>query len=43
MGNENYPWIAGSPNWDALREDARFKAIIADLKEKWERLNEPEP
>jgi tetratricopeptide (TPR) repeat protein len=38
MGNENYPWISGSPNWNALRDDPRFKAILATLKKKWEEL-----
>ena len=42
MGNENYPWISGSPNWEALRDDQRFKEILEDLKARWERLSEPE-
>jgi serine/threonine protein kinase len=41
MGNENYPWISSSPNWEALRDDARFKAIVEDLKSRWEKLSEP--
>jgi serine/threonine-protein kinase len=41
MGNENYPWIAGSPNWEALRDDQRFKDILEDLKARWEKLSEP--
>ncbi len=38
MGNENYPWISGSPNWNALHDDPRFKAILETLKKKWEEL-----
>jgi len=34
--------ISGSPNWDALRDDQRFKEILEDLKARWERLSEPE-
>lgn len=41
MGNENYPWLSGNPNWDALRDDLRYRRILIELKEKWERLNEP--
>lgn len=41
MGNENYPWIAGSPNWEELRDDQRFKDILEDLKARWEKLSEP--
>ena len=41
MGNENYPWMSTNPNWDALRDDARFKSIMDSLKERWERLSEP--
>jgi eukaryotic-like serine/threonine-protein kinase len=41
MGNENYPWIATSPNWEALRDDARFKAILDSLRERWEKITEP--
>jgi hypothetical protein len=41
MGNENYPWISGSPNWDLVQDDPRFKEIIEDLKTRWEKLSEP--
>jgi serine/threonine protein kinase len=41
MGNENYPWISTSPNWEAVRDDPRFKAILADLRQRWEKLSEP--
>ncbi|HZM85748.1 MAG TPA: protein kinase [Blastocatellia bacterium] len=41
MGNENYPWISGSPNWDLLRDDQRFKDVLEDLKLRWEKLTEP--
>ncbi|HVG17826.1 MAG TPA: protein kinase [Blastocatellia bacterium] len=41
MGNVNYPWMSTSPNWDALRDDARFKAIMDSLRERWERITTP--
>jgi serine/threonine protein kinase/tetratricopeptide (TPR) repeat protein len=41
MGNENYPWMATSPNWDALRDDPRFKSILESLRERWERITAP--
>ena len=41
MGNENYPWISGSPNWDLLRDDPRFKEILEGLQGRWEKLLEP--
>ncbi len=40
MGNENYPWFVADHNWDSVREDARFKAIIDGLRERWEKLHE---
>jgi len=41
MGNENYPWVSGSPNWELVRDDQRFKDILEDLKARWEKLLEP--
>jgi len=41
MGNENYPWVAGNPNWETMRDDPQFKEILDDLKERWEKLSEP--
>jgi serine/threonine-protein kinase len=40
MGNENYPWVAGNPNWEGLRDEPRFKKILEDLKARWEKLSE---
>lgn len=41
MGNENYPWIADNPNWEGLRDEPRFKEILEDLRERWQKLSEP--
>ena len=41
MGNENYPWVAGNPNWEGMRDEPRFKEILEDLKARWEKLSEP--
>jgi serine/threonine-protein kinase len=43
MGNENYPWISANPNWEALLDDPRFKAIVEELRVKWEKLSEAAP
>jgi tetratricopeptide (TPR) repeat protein len=40
IGNENYRWISTNPLWASMTEDARFKAILERLKEKWDRLNQ---
>jgi tetratricopeptide (TPR) repeat protein len=34
LGNENLPCFQGDPNWDALRDDDRFKKIVEPLVEK---------
>ncbi|HSQ20860.1 MAG TPA: tetratricopeptide repeat protein, partial [Blastocatellia bacterium] len=41
MGNENYPWIAGNPNWEGLRDEPKFKEILQDLRARWQKLSEP--
>ncbi|MBI3651775.1 MAG: protein kinase [Acidobacteria bacterium] len=41
MGNENYPWFAVDPKWEKLRAHEEYKMILASLKEKWEKLQEP--
>ncbi|HWO02160.1 MAG TPA: tetratricopeptide repeat protein, partial [Blastocatellia bacterium] len=41
MGNENYPWISANPNWEALRDEPRFKKIVEELRVKWESIAEP--
>src|SRR5262249_55978622 len=40
MGNENYPWFATNPNWEGMRDDPRYKAIMESLKEKWQKVVE---
>ncbi len=40
IGNENYPWFSTDPNWDSMREEPRYKAILENLKTKWEQLTE---
>ena len=41
MGNENYPWFSTDPNWEAMRDDPRYKNIMESLKGRWEKLTEP--
>jgi len=38
IGNENYPWLALNPNWEGLREEPRYKALMQSLKDKWQTL-----
>jgi serine/threonine-protein kinase len=40
IGNENYPWFSTNPNWDQMREEPRFKAIMESLRERWEKMVE---
>ncbi len=40
MGNENYPWFISNPGWEAMREEPRFKALMEELKDRWEKLSE---
>jgi hypothetical protein len=36
IGNENYPLIARTPKFDALRTDARFGELVEELRRGWE-------
>jgi serine/threonine-protein kinase len=40
MGNENYPWFAVDPKWEALRDNPRYQEILQNLKARWEKLQE---
>ncbi len=40
MGNENYPWFAVDPKWEALRGNPRYQEILQNLKARWEKLQE---
>jgi serine/threonine-protein kinase len=41
MGNENYPWISSNPQWQLLKDNPQFVAILEALREKWEKLVQP--
>jgi eukaryotic-like serine/threonine-protein kinase len=32
LGNENRPWFESDPNWDGLREDARFGELMSGIE-----------
>jgi eukaryotic-like serine/threonine-protein kinase len=32
LGNENKPWFESDPNWDALRDDARFGELMQRIE-----------
>jgi serine/threonine-protein kinase len=36
MGNENYPWFMSNPNWEHMRDEPKFKAIMEKLRIRWE-------
>jgi serine/threonine-protein kinase len=40
MGNENYPWFSTNPAWRNMQGDPRYRAIMEDLRARWERLIE---
>jgi serine/threonine-protein kinase len=33
LGNENYPWFEGDPNWADMHQDPRFIALMTKIKE----------
>jgi tetratricopeptide (TPR) repeat protein len=37
LGNENYPLLRDSRNLEPIREDPRFRALLADLEARWRR------
>lgn len=40
MGNENYPWFSTNPAWSKIQDDPRYRAIMEDLRIRWEKLIE---
>ena len=42
LGNENYPWFESDQNWADMREDSRFKELIANIKRDIDQEEEPE-
>jgi serine/threonine protein kinase/tetratricopeptide (TPR) repeat protein len=36
LGNMNYPWFQKDKNYDSLRGDPEYQAIMAGVKERWE-------
>jgi len=37
LGNHNYPWFSRDRNYDRLRGDAEYEAILAEVRRHWER------
>ncbi|PYS84642.1 MAG: hypothetical protein DMF67_04600 [Acidobacteria bacterium] len=37
LGNENKPWFESDPNWEGLREDARFAELMRRIETSQER------
>jgi serine/threonine-protein kinase len=40
LGNENKPWFESDPNWEGLREDARFKELMDGIEDSQTRARE---
>src|SRR5256714_408873 len=40
LGNENRHWFESDPNWEALREDARFAELMRRIENSQERARE---
>ncbi|HZT58661.1 MAG TPA: tetratricopeptide repeat protein [Pyrinomonadaceae bacterium] len=40
LGNENKPWFESDPNWEGLREDARFRELMDRLEDSQARARE---
>jgi serine/threonine-protein kinase len=40
LGNENKPWFESDPNWEALREDARFGELMSGIESSQARARE---
>ena len=36
LGDVNYPWFEKDKNYDSLRGDAEYQAIMADVRKRWE-------
>jgi len=36
LGDVNYPWFEKDKNYDSLRSDAEYQAIMADVRKRWE-------
>ena len=36
LGNHNYPWFERDKNFDKLRSDPDYRAVMADVRRRWE-------
>ena len=36
LGNVNYPWFEREKNFDGLRADPEYQAIMAGVRQRWE-------
>jgi serine/threonine-protein kinase len=43
LGNENRPWFESDPNWEPLREDARFGELMSGIEDSSGRAHEARP
>ena len=39
-GNHNYPWFQKDKNWDSLRSDPQFQAIMSEVEGYWNHYND---
>lgn len=40
LGNENKPWFESDPNWESLRDDARFRELMSRIDSSLARAQE---
>jgi Tfp pilus assembly protein PilF len=40
LGNHNYPWFQRDKNYDSLRGEPEYQAIMAEVRRYWERYRE---
>jgi eukaryotic-like serine/threonine-protein kinase len=36
LGDVNYPWFERDKNYDSLRSDSEYQAIMADVRQRWQ-------
>jgi tetratricopeptide (TPR) repeat protein len=40
LGNHNYPWFMRDKNWDKLRSDPEYQAVLKEVEGYWQHYRE---